>query len=185
MSIFPLFSGLPQAFHGAWNLVAKLRVLLFFLLEMPVPCRIRRQIRREELFFFNAASTASYSWLERSRKVEGVWASLEELLDYHGVAPGTRTKVATFLTVIGAELVTLKLESGKYLRSQPETGAQCNVFSSHLYNKATKDFDLRIFDPCQYGDHFLWWYLNSYPRKRSFMSMSWRFQMSAWLQFGW
>ena len=41
-----------------------------------------------------------------------------------------------------SQLVMLKLESGNYLRFQPNTGAQCNVVPLHLYKKATKDVDL-------------------------------------------
>ena len=41
-----------------------------------------------------------------------------------------------------SQLVTLKLESGNYLRFRPNTGAQCNVVPLHLYKKATKDVDL-------------------------------------------
>ena len=29
-------------------------------------------------------------------------------------------------------------------------------------------------DPCQYGDHFVWWYFNSYPRESSFSLRVWR-----------
>ena len=46
------------------------------------------------------------------------------------------------VTLDGSQLVTLKLESGNYLRFQPDTEAQCNVVPSHLYKKATKDVDL-------------------------------------------
>ena len=46
------------------------------------------------------------------------------------------------VTLDDSELVTLKLESGNYLRFQPDTGAQCNVIPVHLYRKATKDVDL-------------------------------------------
>ena len=41
-----------------------------------------------------------------------------------------------------SQLVTLKLESGNFLRFQPDTGAQCNVIPLHLYKKATRDFNL-------------------------------------------
>ena len=41
-----------------------------------------------------------------------------------------------------SQLVTLKLESGNFLRFQPDTGAQCNVVPLHLYKKATRDFNL-------------------------------------------
>ena len=46
------------------------------------------------------------------------------------------------VTLDDSHLVTLKLESGNYLRFQPDTGAQCNVVSLHLYKKATRDFNL-------------------------------------------
>ena len=46
------------------------------------------------------------------------------------------------VTLDDSQLVTLKLESGNYLRFQPDTGAQCNVIPVHLYKKATKDVDL-------------------------------------------
>ena len=36
-------------------------------------------------------------------------------------------------------MVTLKLESGNYLRFQVDTGAQCNIVPLELYRKATKD----------------------------------------------
>ena len=38
--------------------------------------------------------------------------------------------------------VRLKLESGNYLRFQPDTGAQCNVIPVSLNKKATKDYRL-------------------------------------------
>ena len=46
------------------------------------------------------------------------------------------------MTLDDSQLVTLKLESGNYLRFQPDTGAQCNVVPLHLYKKATRDFNL-------------------------------------------
>ena len=46
------------------------------------------------------------------------------------------------VTLDDSQLVTLKLESGNYLRFQPDTGAQCNVVPLHLYKKATRDFNL-------------------------------------------
>lgn len=39
--------------------------------------------------------------------------------------------------------VTLRLESGNYLRFQPDTGPQCNVIPVHLYKKASKDYELK------------------------------------------
>ena len=41
-----------------------------------------------------------------------------------------------------SQLVIPKLESGNYLRFQPNTGDQCNVVPLHLYKKATNDVDL-------------------------------------------
>ena len=38
-----------------------------------------------------------------------------------------------------SQLVTLKLESGNFIRFQPDTGAQCNVLPLHVYRKASKD----------------------------------------------
>ena len=43
------------------------------------------------------------------------------------------------VTLDDAQLVTLRLESGNYLRFQPDTGAQCNVIPVHLYKKAAND----------------------------------------------
>ena len=42
-----------------------------------------------------------------------------------------------------SQLVTLKLNSGNYLRFQPDTGAQCNVIPLHLNKKAIKDVSLK------------------------------------------
>ena len=41
-----------------------------------------------------------------------------------------------------AQQVTLKMESGKFVRFQPDTGAQCNVLPVHIYCLATEDEDL-------------------------------------------
>ena len=46
------------------------------------------------------------------------------------------------VTLDDSQLVTLNLESGNYLRFQPNTGAPCNVVPLHLYKKTTKDVDL-------------------------------------------
>ena len=46
-----------------------------------------------------------------------------------------------------SQLVTLKLESGNYLRFQPDTGAQCNVIPVHFYKKASKDYKLERVKP--------------------------------------
>ena len=46
-----------------------------------------------------------------------------------------------------SQLVTLKLESGNYLRFQVDTGAQCNVVPLSLYKKATLDYNLEHLIP--------------------------------------
>ena len=46
-----------------------------------------------------------------------------------------------------SQLVTLKLESGNYLRFQPDKGVQCNVIPVSLYRKATKDYRLERVTP--------------------------------------
>ena len=38
-----------------------------------------------------------------------------------------------------SQLITLNLESGNFVRFQPDTGAQCNVMPLHTYKKASKD----------------------------------------------
>ena len=48
-----------------------------------------------------------------------------------------------------SQFVTLKLESGNYLRFQVDTGAQCNVLPLPLYKKATKDIKLANVTPLQ------------------------------------
>ena len=81
------------------------------------------------------------------------------------------------VTLDDSQLVTLKLESGNYLRFQPDTGAQCNVVPLHLYKKATRDFNLLNVTPVStaiisYGG-------TSIPilGKVWFESLAWRFQM--------
>ena len=46
-----------------------------------------------------------------------------------------------------SQLVTLKLDSGNYLRFQVDTGAQCNVIPLSLYKKATRDYKLEHLTP--------------------------------------
>ena len=38
-----------------------------------------------------------------------------------------------------SQLVTLKLDSGNFIRFQPDTGARCNVLPLQVYRKASKD----------------------------------------------
>lgn len=57
-----------------------------------------------------------------------------------------------------SQLVKLKVESGNYIRFQPDTGAQCNVIPLTIYKKATRDFILSHIIPAQasitaYGGH--------------------------------
>ena len=57
-----------------------------------------------------------------------------------------------------SQLVTLKVESGNYIRFQPDTGAQCNVIPLTIYKKATRDFSLSQITLAQasitaYGGH--------------------------------
>jgi len=42
------------------------------------------------------------------------------------------------VTLDNSQLVTLKLESGNYLRFQPDNGALCNVVPLYFYKKATE-----------------------------------------------
>ena len=48
-----------------------------------------------------------------------------------------------------SQLVTLKLETGCFIRFQPDTGAQCNVIPLHLYKQATNDYTLVQIKPVQ------------------------------------
>ena len=41
-----------------------------------------------------------------------------------------------------SQLVTLQLESGNFIRFQPDTGAQCNVLPLHVYKLASDDHGL-------------------------------------------
>ena len=45
----------------------------------------------------------------------------------------------TAMKLNDSQLVTLKLESGNFVRFQPDTGAQCNVIPLHIYKEASKD----------------------------------------------
>ena len=48
-----------------------------------------------------------------------------------------------------SQLITLKHESGNYLRFQPDTGAQCNTIPFDLYKRATGDFKLEHVEPAK------------------------------------
>ena len=43
-----------------------------------------------------------------------------------------------------SHLITLKIESGNYIRFQPDTGAQCNVIPLTIYKKATRDVNYQM-----------------------------------------
>ena len=64
------------------------------------------------------------------------------------------------VAVDDSQLVTVKVESGNYIRFQPDTGAQCNVIPLTIYKKATRDLSLSHVTPAQasitgYGGHTL------------------------------
>ena len=48
-----------------------------------------------------------------------------------------------------SKLVTLKVESGNFIRFEIDTGARCNVWPLHIYKKATGDFDLKHVNPAK------------------------------------
>ena len=48
---------------------------------------------------------------------------------------------------VDMQLVTLSLESGKFLSFKPDTRAQSNVIPLHLYKKATDDHELTNLQP--------------------------------------
>ena len=53
------------------------------------------------------------------------------------------------VTLDDSQFVTLRLESGNYLRFQADTGAQCNVIPVELYKKASRDFKLTHVTPAK------------------------------------
>ena len=56
-------------------------------------------------------------------------------------------EVATLLD--DSQCVTLKLDSGNYIRFQIDSGAQCNVLPLKLYKRATKDVQMNDVTKCQ------------------------------------
>ena len=79
----------------------------------------------------------------RSKSTPKSVKSVEESDEiYQTHVPGTR--------IDDSQFVTLKLESGHFLRFQVDTGAQCNVVPMDLYKKATKDHHLSNITPCKY-----------------------------------
>ena len=55
-----------------------------------------------------------------------------------------------------SQLVTVKLESGSFIRFQPDTGAQCNVIPLNIYRKASKDSKLEKVRPIKTSSRCLW-----------------------------
>ena len=58
-------------------------------------------------------------------------------------------EVATLAMLDDSQCVTLKLDSGSYIRFQIDSGAQCNVVPLKLYQRATKDVRLKDVNRCQ------------------------------------
>ena len=48
---------------------------------------------------------------------------------------------------LDSNLVTLRVESGNFIRFEIDTGARCNVLPVHIYKKASGDFDLKQVNP--------------------------------------
>ena len=48
-----------------------------------------------------------------------------------------------------SQCVTLKLDSGNYIRFQIDSGAQCNVLPLKLYKRATEDVQMNDVIKCQ------------------------------------
>ena len=84
-----------------------------------------------------------------------------------------------------SQFVTLKLESGNYLRFQVDTGAQCNVLPLPLYKKATKDIKLANVTPhTAINNYSIWGEQTSSWGQGVFTCQTGRFQMSSRLQAG-
>ena len=84
-----------------------------------------------------------------------------------------------------SQFVTLKLESGNYLRFQVDTGAQCNVLPLPLYKKATKDIKLANVTPhTAINNYSIWGEHTSSWGQGVFTCQTGRFQMSSRLQAG-
>ena len=76
--------------------------------------------------------------LEKKRRIAQRMASRPQI---HVTEPEEIFSISEVAAVSldDSQLVTLKLDSGNYLRFQPDTGAQCNVIPVNLYKKAAKD----------------------------------------------
>ena len=51
-----------------------------------------------------------------------------------------QTEEISAIKLDDSQLATSKLESGSFIRFQPDTGAQSNVIPLHIYKKASKDW---------------------------------------------
>ena len=71
-----------------------------------------------------------------------------------------QTEEVSAVKLDDSQLVTLRLESKRFTRFQPDTGAQCNVPPLYIYRQATDDKKLEKVKPIQtslvaYGDQHL------------------------------
>ena len=55
----------------------------------------------------------------------------------------TDERTASCKWLDATQQVTLRVESGNFIRFQPNTGVQCNVLPMDIYKEATLDFNLR------------------------------------------
>ena len=58
-----------------------------------------------------------------------------------------QTEEVSSVKLDNAQLVTHRLESGQFFRSQPDTGAQYNVLPLHVYKQTTTDNRLEKVNP--------------------------------------
>ena len=82
------------------------------------------------------------------------------------------------------QLITLKLESGNYLRFQVDTGAQCNVVPLGLYKKATQRPPPKERDADTAEDHSIWQHHDSSLWDHTSQSMATRLPLQVGLQAG-
>ena len=81
------------------------------------------------------------------------------------------------ISVDDSQLVTLKLESGNYLRFQVDTGAQCNIMPLEAVQESYKGPRASSHDARQAEDHSVRWSRNSRDRKGTTQGVAWRFQV--------
>ena len=85
-----------------------------------------------------ASKCRSKASTNSSSEIHGIEISEDRPGEVFGAGKETRKR-----WLEPAQQVTLRLQSGKYLRFQPDKGAQCNVIPIDLYKKATSDFNMR------------------------------------------